>query len=276
MARTVKTIYNEILTEKSKYTSLNNLSDTRDTAIWRTIYYVVAVAISVFEQINDVFRAEIIELADTLPIGTRFWYATQMRNYQEGYKLVYNRELGKLEYPTIDEESKIVRGASCINESDTVVLKVNREVDGVLTNLSNTQAESCRYYINDFKLAGTITKLVSLPGDDLKIGVRVVINKNKINSLGQSVTDNSIYPVEVAISDFLYKFGTESFDDVFLLINLVDAIQEVDGITNVVVTQCEAKAHSGLNYINILNTELHEYITESGYLKLTEQTIIYV
>lgn len=277
MARTVTQIYNEILAEKAKYASLNDLTNTRSTAIWRTIYYVIAISIAAFEQINDVFKTELIQSAETLPIGTKYWYSQMMLNYQEGYKLVYNRLTGRLEYPVVDEESRIIIGASCVNEADTVVLKVCKDDGtGILTNLTEQQQISVRDYINDFKFAGTITRLVSLVGDDLKISMKVKIDKNKINSLGQLVSDDTVYPVVNAINEYLFLLGTTSFDDEFLLINLTDYIQKVDGVINVVITNCECKPNLNSVYVDVLQSELQTYRTESGYLKLTESNITYI
>lgn len=277
MARTVQTIYQQMLDEKAKYSSLNSLNNTRNTAIWRSIYYSIAVCISVFEQLNDLFKTELLQTAETLPIGTRYWYAQQMLNYQVGYKLQYNRETGRLEYPTIDEESRLIAGANVTSEADTVVIKVCKDDGtGILTNLTEQEIATCRSYIDDFKFAGTITRLISLPGDNLKLSFRVKIDKNKINSLGQLVSDDTIYPVEDAVSSFIYNFGTTSFDDEFLVIKFIDDIQMVDGVINVIVENCECKPASNTEYLDVLTTQFETYKTEAGYLQLTELNITYI
>ena len=268
MARKTQEIYQTILDEKAKYSSLNGLTNTASTAIWKTIFYVVAVVIASYEQLQDVFKNELLSSADNLQVGTRIWYAQQMLNYQEGYNLIYNRSNGRLEYPIVDDSSKIIVGATCINESDTVVLKVCKSSGSTLTNLDSTQISSVNYYINDFKFAGTNTRLISLPGDYLKLKIKVKVNQTKINIQGQSLLDITKYPIEDAINTFLYEFGTENFDNEFKIVDFIDSIQSVDGVNNVVITEAEAKPASELIYINILSNEFETYQPNAGYLQI--------
>lgn len=268
MARNTQEIYQTILDEKAKYSSLNGLTNTASTAIWKTIFYVIAVVIATYEQLQDVFKNELLSSADNLQVGTRIWYAQQMLNYQEGYELIYNRLNGRLEYPITDEVSKIIVGATCINESDTVVLKVCKSSGSTLTNLDSTQISSVNYYINDFKFAGTNTRLISLPGDLLKLKLKVKVNQTKINVQGQSLLDITKYPVEDAINTFLYKIGTETFDNEFKIVDLIDSIQSVDGVTNVVITEAQSKPESEIIYINILLSEFETYQPNAGYLQI--------
>ena len=267
MARNISTIYQQMLDEKAKYSSLNDLDNTSNVAIWKTVMYVIAVVIAAFEQLQDVFKSELITLAETLPVGTRQWYAQKMLEYQEGYPLTYNRDSGKIEYSAVDESAMIIKVASCVSESDTVVIKVAKD-DGNegLTALTPTQITSVRAYINDFKFAGSIAKLISAPGDTLKLTANIKIDAVKINTLGQSTLDNTKYPVEEAIVNYLKTFSIEDFNSEFLLIKLTDAIQQVDGVKNVNISLAQAKASTFVNYTDILLTEFKTYNTESGYL----------
>lgn len=267
MARTVSVIYQQMLTEKLKYASLNTLTNTATTAIWRTIMYVISVVIASFEQLQDVFKSELLQIAALLPTGSTQWYAQKLLDYQAGYSLSYNRTTGQLVYPTIDTTSQIIIAATCKNESDTVVLKAAKS-DGLngLTNLTSQEILSVNSYINDFKFAGTITRFISLPGDWLKLSMAVKIDKTKINSLGQLVSDVTKYPVEDAIVNYLKTFATTNFDDEFLLIKLTDALQATDGVININYTLAEAMPQSDTTYLNILATEFKTYQTTAGYL----------
>lgn len=267
MARSVATIYQSMLDEKVKYSSLNNLSNTSSTAIWKTWFYCIAVVIASFEQINDVFKKELTDMATLLPVGSKTWYAQKMLDYQEGYTLVYDRELGQLKYNTIDNSTKVIIGASCVNESDTVILKVAKDDGtGSLTNLTTEQVTSVNQYINDFKFAGVVTRLVSLPGDWLKLTMSIKVDKTKINTLGQLVSDTTKYPVEDTIVNYLKSFATTQFDDEFILIKLTDALQLTDGVINVNYTLVEAMPQTGTSYLDILATEFKTYKTTAGYL----------
>lgn len=269
MARTVTQIYNEILTEKAKYSSLDGLSNTSNASIWRSIYYVVAVAIATAEQLRDLFQTELLEVAETLPTGTPKWYAQTLLDYQEGYNLEYNRTNGKLEYSVIDEEAKIIKVATCESESDTVVLKCAKD-NGAhgLEELSGPEYLSVLAYINDYKFAGTVVSLISSPPDYLRIKLNVKVNASIINSLGQSTSNITVYPVEDAINDYIKEYGNTNFNSTFKLIDLIDTIQLVAGVTNVVVTEAYGKPVNGTEYIGILSTQLNTYKAEAGYLQI--------
>lgn len=271
MARTVQQIYNIILTEKAKYSSLNSLDSTSTVALWRTIAYVIAVVIATFEQLLDVFHTELLEEAEKLPTGTKEWYARKALDYQEGYSLIYDRETGEIRYEVEDESAKIIKAATCLTEGRTVVLKVAKSdgSDG-LSALTSVEKTSFNDYINQIKFAGTLTQVLSLPGDDIKLSMKIQVDKTKINSQGQGVGNESVYPVEEAITQYLLDFGNEYFDSSFILIRLIDAIQNVDGVINVNITQADAKPSSESSYTNILNTEMRSYNSASGYIVIDE------
>lgn len=283
MARTISEIYQEMLDEKSKYSSLNNLNSTSQTAIWRSIFYVIAVVIASLEQLQDVFKTEITTLAKSLPVGTTKWYAQKALEYQEGYSLTYNRSTGAIEYSVIDTSAQIVKVASSVNENDTVVIKVAKYTDDELslTALTQSQLTALSSYINDIKFAGTLTKVISLPGDLMRLNISVLIDKTKINNLGQSVTDTNKYPVEDVINQYLLDFSITDFNAEFALINLIDVIQKTDGVKNVNITSAKAKPYNATSFLDIFDTEFNTYQSNAGYIVIDpdytlRNNIIYV
>lgn len=271
MARTVDEIYNSIITEKEKYASLNNLTNTRNTSVWRSIYYSVAVAISVFEQLNDLFIRDLKKIRDQLPVGTRYWYKEIMLKFQLGYSLVYNRSTYRLEYPIIDEDAQIIAAASALNEGDNVVIKVAKYTDDTkseLTNLNVNEFNSVNFYLNDYKFAGVTTKLISLEADMLRLNIDIKVDKSLINNEGQSVDDENVYPVEDAINLFLFNEAKSDFDSTFKLQNLISEIKDVEGVLNLNVTGCSAKPTTAVNFLDILDTQFLTYQSTAGYIKI--------
>ena len=59
MARTVETIYADLLARKEADTNLNELSSTSKTAIWRLWIYIVAYATNVLEMLFDSHATEV-------------------------------------------------------------------------------------------------------------------------------------------------------------------------------------------------------------------------
>jgi len=269
MARTVTQIYNEILTEKSKYSSLAGLTNTSATAIWRTFFYAIAVVIATSEQLRDVFQTNLLAIAETLPTGTNKWYAQELLKYQEGYTTSFNRTTGKVEYAVEDENARILIAATAETEGPNLVLKcIKSDGNGGGKELSAMEYESVYRYIQDFKFAGPVVLLVSDPGDILRLEMNVEVDATIINSIGQSMTNSSVYPVEDVIQEFLISYQNSNFDSTFVLIKLIDAIQEVSGVKNVVVTTAQAKKHSGQVFTDILANNLQKYNTWSGWLKI--------
>lgn len=269
MARTVTTIYNEMLAEKAKYQSLNDLTNTKSTAIWSSIMYCVAVVIASFEQIMDVFSSELLAQAKKLPVGTTQWYAEKALEYQEGYTLAYNRTNGGLEYAIEDANTKIVKVSSCIVESGNIVIKVAKDNGtGGLINLTTQQVSSVLEYFQKIKVVGPLLKVLSLEPDQMRLSMKVKLDMSKINNLGQLVTDDTVYPIEDAINSYISSFSLTTFNSDMELIKLIDAIQKVDGVVNVKVTEAKAKAINDVLFTDILLDDFNVYKSNAGYLKI--------
>lgn len=265
-ARTVNQIYNEILAEKAKYTSLNDLNSVSTVAIWRTIFYVMAVIIAATEQLQDVFAANLLAQAEKLPVGTTSWYAQQLLLFQQGYSLIYNKDTSKLEYPVIDTNAQILKVATCENEGSVIVLKTAKDNgSGGLMALTGDELVSVKEYVTDFKFAGSNITVISSPPDVIRLAMNVKVNKIVINGLGQSVNDNTIYPVEDAINNFLNSFQNDLYNSELKLINLIDAIQNVNGVLNVKVTLATAHPDSSVIVSDILANDLQTYKSNAGW-----------
>lgn len=275
MARTVNQIYQTILTEKAKYASLNSLDSKSEVAIWRMIFYVTAIAISAQEQLQDLFQTNLLATAQSLPTGTNKWYAAKTLEYQEGYTATYNRETGVVGYSVIDENAKILKVATCENESTNIVIKtIKDDGNGGGKELSDGEYAAVNAYIQDFKFAGPVVFLVSDPGDIIRLGINVEVNASLINSSGQSISNTSVYPVEDAINSYLLSFQNDNFDASLKLMRLVDAIQSVPGVKNVVITIAQAKPYLSTTFTNILANNLNSYVSNSGWFEIDPDYIL--
>lgn len=267
MARTVKTIYQEMLDEKTKYSQLNGLTNNQDTAIWRTMFYVVAVVIATFEQLQDVFITELNKLAKTLPQGTIKWYTDMTFKYQEGYEVIWNRITGRSEYPVEDETAQIIKVATAQKIGSKIVVKCAKDDgDGGIEELTTAQLSSVNAYMNAIQFAGPLVNVTSFPADRLKIRGDILVNKTLINVDGQSTADNEVYPVEDAINDYLTNLYLDNFNSVFRLINLIDAIQAVPGVIDVKFGTVEARNYTASDYYDVFDSTFNTYTTFAGYM----------
>jgi len=271
MARTVAEIHNEMLAEKAKYESLDSLDNNTSVSIWISIMYVVAIVIASLEQLQDVFKSELQELSETLPIGTTNWYAQKALDYQEGYSLTYNRENGGFEYDIIDDVSKINKVSSCVVESGNIIIKVAKDNGiGGLINLTLQEVNSVQSYFDTVKIVGPVLKVQSQEPDIMRLSLKIKVDESKINNLGQSVTDDTVYPVEEAINLYISSFSLTTFNSELLMISLIDEIQKVDGVINIKVNSAEAKAASSILFTDILDSDFNTYSSFAGYLVIDD------
>lgn len=275
MARSVDTIYNLMLTEKTKYASLQKLTNPSLVAIWSTLFYIVAIAINLHEQLWDFFRSDLELAARDLPTGTKYYYGIKSKEFQNGYTLQYNSDLGKLEYSAIDEDARIIQVVSSEVEDRNLILKVAKS-DGAegIEKLTTAELDSFKDYINDIKFVGTPVLCRSDEADDIKFEFNIKVDKNVIKTTGESVSESGVYPITAKIKEYLITFQNVNYDSLFVLTDIIDAIQSVNGVYNVVCKMCAAKKWSAVDYIDVYSTDLQTYQSWSGYFSLDEANTI--
>jgi len=275
MSRTIKEIYDAIITEKETFSSLNTLVPNPDTAqtfltdltsaskvaIWRLMFWVVAVAIWSHEQIFDLHKAELIEIGNNLITGTKRWYKEQALLFQYGDSLQWNPTKLKYEYDPLSSGTKIVTACSVREVSGQVRIKIAKD-DGVggLEPLTPTEETAFTSYMNQIKFAGTNVAITNINADDLKLSINLYYDPLVLKSTGESILNAGIFPVEDAINNHLKELP---FDGTFNLTKFIDAIQQAEGVVDPVLLSSEAK--SGANpYV----ATGQNYIASSGYLAI--------
>lgn len=264
MARELQEIYQAIVDEKDNQTSLqglapqadslddfkNDLNSSSKVAKWRLFAYLVALAIWTLEVLWDMFKKEIQEIVDKSPAGTSQWYQDQVFDYQEGYALTYIND--KYQYTTIDEAAKIVKLCAVIERNDGVLLiKVAKLSANNPVPLTTVEYNALQGYLQKIKFAGTPIALISDVADLLKIVGEVFYDP--LFPLPTLKTN-----VEQAVTNYIKNLP---FNGVFKVNSLIDAVQEVQGVTDFVPSAVEAK-YGALPYTNVTRT----YIANAGYL----------
>lgn len=280
MSRTINTIYNEIITEKETFTSLDglepvpdeaqtllaNLTTASKVAVWRLIFYVVAFAIWIHESLFDSFKYEVEVRVLEIISGVLRWYVSQCKAFQFGDDLIWTGE--KYEYADIISSDaiakQIVTHAAANETNGTIVIKIAKTTSGVLAKLSVAEKAAFAAYVDKIKFAGTITQIISEDNDLLWIGATIYYDPLVLDSSGTLLSDGTTKPVEVAISGYIQGLP---FDGIFTVAELVDAIQLAEGVVNIVVTICKGK-YTGIAYIDILNVTSQTYSARAGYMDI--------
>lgn len=210
MARTIAEIQNEILDEKKKQASLNELTDpsnTSKTSIWRLWINIVATAIWVHEKIVE--KNALISRPHTLN-----WYREQALNFHYGSSLDPNssKEMslvwkeGSYQFDTTGltdteiEDSKIIKHCAVSeidletvlnpdkeiheifsdyfhNKVGVVFIKVATIKDGKISRIDvPNELFAFKEYIAKIKDAGNQVYITSDQGDNLKLKLNIYID----------------------------------------------------------------------------------------------------
>lgn len=283
MARTIATIYNQMIQEKETFSNLNNLSPTAEVnpaqslltsltttskvAIWRLIFYVVAVAIWIFE--NQIEQTVVRSKASTLP-----WWIKTIKSFQYGDTLVWNGDA--YVYSTIDSTKQIINQCAIIVVNGTFYIKVATldATTNLLTPLDNQQISALESYINQVMPAGTDYLIITDVPDKLQLVYTVYVDptivylnvSNTSDVLnGSLLTDSTSFPVQNAINNYIQFLDNNNFNGTLFVSQLTQAILNTNGVSNAIANTVKAK-YGILSYQDILATESQSYIANAGYL----------
>lgn len=280
MARSFTDIYNALIAEKQSQSTLNGLQPNIDdaqtllqdvtspskVADWRLWLCVVAAAIMVHEQLWDVAKSLLQDIADRAVPGTARWYQEQCFKFQLGYPLMWIN--GTYQYGTIDESAKIIKRAAVTEAAGTVVIKAAKLQGSTVVWLDYPNPQSVtgpeyiafKQYINDIKYAGVATIIISSNPDKLKVGYKIYYDPLVLKSNGESLTEPGVFPVEDAINNYITNLP---FNGELMLSKLTDAVQAVSGVADAVIQVAEYQ-YGANPYTAIVDS----YNSYAGYMNI--------
>ncbi len=205
--------------------------------IFILITYIVATAISLFEQIMYLFQIEIESIVATAAAGTPKWLKAQVLLFQydatTAQVVQYDTTTNTISYPIVDPTKRIIAQCSVVTLSNHLVLiKVNTSGAGVL---SSPQLTAFNSYLNQITFAGIQYNVISALPDYLMVGVQVYYNGQYSSTIQTDVPN--------AINTYLSNLP---YDGTIDLTALTDAIQTANGVNDVVFTQVELRANGVL------------------------------
>jgi hypothetical protein len=255
MARTLEEIRQEIIDQKANEPDLAGLTSTATTAIWMLWAYIVAYAIWVHEQLWELFKVEVEDIAARAIPGTTPWYAWIAKDFRIASSLVWNPQTGRYEWVNTIGTLQPVKLSSAREASGGVVYVKVATLDsaGVPVPLSQAEETAFPAYMGRIKFAGTNVQVINETADLLKLELEILYDGIVLQQTIES-------RVEAAILDYIRGLP---FDGVFRIIHLVDAIQEAEGVVDVQVNSVEAR------YLSFpFVTVTREYATWAGYLAI--------
>lgn len=256
MARSVTTIYNEMIAEKVSSGELDELNTVSNVAIYKAIFWVVAFAIHIHEALFDQLRTEVDAIVQKNRIGTPDWYINLALDFQIGYDLIVS-PLNELTYLVDDEDARIVARAAFEESNGELTIKVAKLTNNVLGPLTADELAQFSAYIERVKLVGTIVNTISLAPDELETEFNIYYNP--IYSEAEVLER-----VNAQITDFVNNFN---FGGVLYRSAFIDSMLAVEGVEDIEIT-----------YIQPLNGADfgRKYSTASGYFRFDDLAIAFI
>lgn len=284
MARTIGDIYNQMIAEKETLSSLaglqpsvdssqrllSDLSSKSKVAVWRLLFWVVAVAIWVLENLVYEYKDIIEDIVINNHYGNHDWYNRAAKAFQKGDPLVVVN--GVVTYATVDTTKQIVKYAATV-PGTTIRLKVAGDNAGELEALLEEDRLLVQAYIDRVKPAGAKITVISADGDLLTVAAKIYFDPLVIRADGTLVSDSNTRPVDAAIETFLKAI---EFDGTLIITKLVDAIQAVPGVEDVSDWAVTAE-YGNTPPITVTRT----YTSYAGWMRIdpdntTEDTLEYI
>jgi hypothetical protein len=262
----VKDLHKLISDEVNEDASLAGLTSSSKTAIWRLWLYVFAALSWIQEQTWDIYKREVDEIINKGIPGTTRWLANEVLKFQHGDPLSFDSTTGKYFYADIDGSKRVVkRVAISTNASGSTIKAAGEDLAGNAIPLEAEALNSLRAYVKEIQFAGATLSVVSYAADLLKLKVEVYYNA--LRPLNQIKTE-----VNEAILSYLSGLN---FNGILHRSKLMDAIQEVDGIEDVVMVSIQGKPETGIySELQRIYTPMSGYINIDSAYPLTNEDVI--
>ena len=286
MSRSISEIFDAMITEKETFSSLDDLVPNPDSAqtfltdltssskvaIWRLMFWVMAVSIFIHESLFDTFKADVeVRALEIIPATTRF-YVIEAKKFQLGDELVFTDETFKFEDSTSAAAlaKQIVTQASARDINEVVTLKIAKDDgSGGLEMSSSIEKTAFEAYLNKIKIAGVKTIVISDDPDLLKVAYTIEFDPLVMKDDGTLIEDGTS-PVQEAINGYIEGLP---FDSTFRVQDLTDAIQLARGVVNAVADVVAAK-FGLLDFEDILAVNTETYLPNAGYLVTDPSPIV--
>lgn len=235
MARSIDTIQAQIIATVQSDPDLSTqaTSDSK-RAMWRLWTRIMATAIAVFEQLQDVFKSELETLAASAIPGNAAWIQSMIFLFQYDADTPQIIQLINLipQYPTIDPTKRIVTRCSVKTDiANNVKIKVAKGTTPIA--LATAEVTALQSYINTVGTAGINYVVSSANADNLYVNADIYF-QGQYSSVIQT-------NVITTVSNYLASIN---FDGIVRLSDLESAIKSVVGINDVVFKNVRARKDS--------------------------------
>jgi hypothetical protein len=283
MARSVETIYNELITIKTSQPDLTDLTPTSTTAtdlktdlssgsvvaVWRLWLWIMAVATHVHELLFDKHITEVEAIHVGREWGTLTFLRDRTLEFQLGDSFDWNNV--QFAYNPVVTANQIVKRCAVVVSGFQILFKVAKlDVSGDPEKLSAPEISALETYIDRIVYAGTTFSVISDDPDDIIVDLNVVFDPLIIAPDGSLITNAAVFPVVDSINSFIKDLP---FNGVLNVTSLVDDLQTIVGVVDPTMVSASSK-FGGYAYA-VINMNYHTF---AGHAVLDEpnSTITYI
>jgi hypothetical protein len=233
MARSINTIAQQMIDAKNADSNLSGLTSNSKVAIWYLWIYIVASCVNVLEQLMDLFRVEIEDVADKGIPGTPQWAKDRTLKFQYDATvpqvLAVNDDM-TISYAEVDTTKRVVTRCSVTTGSSKIVsikvAKATSATDDTPVQLTTPEYNSLVSYWDLIGFAGITYLVRNLASDKISITATIYYNGQYSATIANDV--------KTAIKQY---FAAIPFDGKLRVSKLFDAIQDVTGVNDLKIEQ---------------------------------------
>lgn len=170
MARSIDTIFNQMVAQKQSTPALSSLTSSSSTAIWRLLLYVVAFCINVHERLWDTYRTEVNAAIEQMLPHRPKWYRDKALAFMRDKTLVPDTD----RYDTTGMSDEDIAAAQVVKhataneneQSSLLIIKVAGEdsATGKRTPITSAEQTQLTAYLQAVKEPVSVSHWsISLP-----------------------------------------------------------------------------------------------------------------
>lgn len=258
MARSIAVIKQQLLDQKNAEPALSGLTSISQTAIWNLWFFIQASAINIFEQLQDLYKTELEDIAAAAIPNTDAWIQKKAFDWQYGDTIQLINLVPT--YSIINSEKKIVTRCSVITDNNRICqIKVAK--NDPPTKLSSPELMSINSYYATIGNAGIAYNIISDFADKIEIVADVYYDGQYSSTIADST--------KLALENYLKNIP---FDGIIYVSKIEDSLQAVTGIKDVKLTAINTRRDAqgygtGTVLYNLsTGTNARSYQTYAGYI----------
>lgn len=261
MARDITLIQDQQIEEVGNDSILSTeLTSTSKVANWRLWTFISAVSISLFEQVQDIFKKEIEDTVSKASVGSDPWLRDKVLKFQYDATTPQAAQISANftpEYLVINPGYRIITRCAVVTTANKIAqIKVAKgDTPTVLTTTELAALDA--YVAGVLAFAGIRYEIKNKAADYITITGNIYYNGQYSSVISANVI--------AAINSYLANLD---FNGTLKVLSIEDAIQEVTGVTNVVLTsvRCRPSDVVFADGIEVTGVSDRSYQADAGYL----------